>query len=211
MTLIWNHFLVDNQELRDNLQEGLEEFWVNVLAPYQSLVCPPSEQFIFTASTFANTRISWCIFSSKSLIKKYENGFQLWKALFTLLQPGENPLIFLLLPPPPNKGALPDTPFFISFPLSLVLQLLQDCPQSWLPCCSMGIMDSFLDVNLSMYVNTYLHPCITIDHMTYAGIFILFYFICIVASKLTISKDVLGIDSSSIPPSIFPGKGCSKR
>lgn len=40
-------FLVCNQEFRDNLPVSLEEFWVNVLAPYLSLLCPPTEQFIF--------------------------------------------------------------------------------------------------------------------------------------------------------------------
>lgn len=78
--------LVCNQELRDDLPTRLEGFFffffckctcslsVTSLPPYRAV-------YLHRFGISANIKISWCIFSSKSLLKEYENSLHLWKIL----------------------------------------------------------------------------------------------------------------------------------
>ena len=116
-----------DQELGDRLSVSPLEFWGHELALYQSLLCPPTERFIFLGFIALRT---WRLHGAFSLSNRFqknndENGLQVWEILLPSCSQGRIlfSFSFSFSPHLCNKGVPPDMPFFISF--SLVLLQLQ--------------------------------------------------------------------------------------
>lgn len=124
------------RSLRDKIRISLEEFLVNVLAPYLSLLCPPiyPAVYLHRFRISANMEISWCIFPSNVMRMDLIS-----ETSYVYPPPPREESIYLSLFPPYlcNKGVLPDTSFL--FPIFGASVISGKPEELHLPWCCTGI------------------------------------------------------------------------